>query len=466
MATTTLVPSRRQLRVAEQANSAALLEFESPTAAIIATPVVPGARGTIWVIASMFLACLVAAAVIPVSKTVTGTGRVVSAAPNIIVEPWETSIINSINVNVGQVVHAGDVLAKLNPTFSAADMAQDETQVQIYQAEVERLTAEADRQPYEPTTATTASAIQAALFGQRQAQYRAQMDSYEQKINALQATLAQADADIQGYRMRLGYAAELEQKRVQLEQMQVGSSIDRLSAEDNRAEMARQLADSIATSQQATNNIKEMAAERDGYVHQWFGQIGTDLTTARTNLAQAEDALRKDRMRHTLVDMRADQDAVVLSISNVSPGSVLQSGDQLMTLVPMNSPMEISAMIAGDDAGFVRPGEKVDIKFNTFPFITYGMATGTVRTLSPDSFTSIGDQTQRGSTQLQEGTPTNPYFEARIGVEQIKMHDVPGGFHLRPGMAVSADIDVGKRTVLEYLLARLAPVTSEGMREP
>ena len=46
------------------------------------------------------------------------------------------------------------------------------------------------------------------------------------------------------------------------------------------------------------------------------------------------------------------------------------------------------------------------------------------------------------------------------------LHDVPAGFHIVPGMPVTADIKVGKRTVLAYLLGRILPVMSEGMREP
>jgi len=46
------------------------------------------------------------------------------------------------------------------------------------------------------------------------------------------------------------------------------------------------------------------------------------------------------------------------------------------------------------------------------------------------------------------------------------LHDVPTGFQVTPGMPVTADIRVGKRTVLKYLLGWLMPVAKEGMREP
>ncbi len=61
---------------------------------------------------------------------------------------------------------------------------------------------------------------------------------------------------------------------------------------------------------------------------------------------------------------------------------------------------------------------------------------------------------------------TEPYYRARIAIDRVALHDVPSGFRLMPGMPVTADVKVGKRTVLQYLLERILPVTAQGMREP
>jgi hemolysin D len=46
------------------------------------------------------------------------------------------------------------------------------------------------------------------------------------------------------------------------------------------------------------------------------------------------------------------------------------------------------------------------------------------------------------------------------------LHDLPTGFHLTPGMPVAVDIKVGTRTVIQYLLSRVIPATTQCMREP
>jgi hemolysin D len=60
----------------------------------------------------------------------------------------------------------------------------------------------------------------------------------------------------------------------------------------------------------------------------------------------------------------------------------------------------------------------------------------------------------------------DPFFRARIAITEVRLRNTPDGFAISPGMPVTADIQVGKRTVLQYLLGRVLPVTHQAMREP
>lgn len=439
-----------------------LLEFQSPTAALLNAPVKPMARSMLWVVVALVASCVAAAALIPVDMVVTAPGRVVSLQPTVVVQPLETAIVRAIEVREGQNVRAGDILARLDPTFSAADVDALQNQTRSFQAEVDRLVAEAAGLPYRPSTANAPAAVQLAIYGQRQAQYRSHMESYAQKISGLQAQQSRAEGDVKAYTERLGIATELESKRKELERLQVGSQMNRLVAQDQRIEMARNLTDATGTAERSRRDLQQMLAERESFQLQWKTQINQELAERTRSLSDAKESLRKATLRNQLVELRSEHDAVVLSVAKISVGSVMQSGDQFITLVPTNSPLEIETHIAGADAGFVHQNEKVVIKFDTFPHARYGVAEGTVRTVSPDSFTG-GDDMRSGDSG---GRSAATYYKARIRVDAIKMREVPGGFQLKPGMPVTADINVGQRTVLTYLFARVLTVGSEGMREP
>jgi HlyD family secretion protein len=136
-------------------------------------------------------------------------------------------------------------------------------------------------------------------------------------------------------------------------------------------------------------------------------------------------------------------------------------------LVPLDAPLEAEVNVPGDEAGFVHAGNAVTVKFDTFPFVRYGTAEGTVRFVSADSFgpSTSSDTAVRGTRQPQPSTPQS-FYRGRVTLDAVKLHDVPLNFRVVPGMPITADIKVGKRTVMTYLLGRVLPVAMEGMREP
>jgi len=144
---------------------------------------------------------------------------------------------------------------------------------------------------------------------------------------------------------------------------------------------------------------------------------------------------------------------------------VLQSGQQFITLVPADALLEVETNISGHDNGFVHVGDPVAIKFDTFPYSQYGMAEGRVRTVSPDSFTPQ-DEARNPTGALPMAPTGESFYRARIAVDRVALHGVPAGFRIMPGMPVTADVRVGQRTVLKYLLGAVLPVAQEGMREP
>jgi hemolysin D len=444
----------------------AILEFQSPSTAVLNAPVPRSARSTVWIVTSLFVAVFVALGLIKVDRVVTAHGEVVSKSPVLVVQPLETAIIREIDVRVGEKVKAGQVLARLDPTFAAADVGSLVAQVSSLQAMVSRLQAEVEGPPFAYSGLNPDLALQAAIYAQRKAEYDYKLQNYKEKIDELVAEIKRSNSDAEGYRSRLAVATDVEQMRRQLEKLNVGSKLNTLAAMDNRAEMERNYQNAMETAQAATRDLSAMIAERDGYVQSWHSDAAQQLADAVSKLADEREQLRKAQLRRQMVELRADRDATVLTIAKASVGSVLQSGEQFITLMPADTPLEVEANVPGQDAGYVRVGDPVAVKLDTFPFAQYGMAHGTLRILTANSFTAQ-DQMANQSSQVPMSTDsTEPYYRARIAIDSINLHGVPADFELTPGMPVTADVKVGKRTILRYLMNRVVPTASDAMREP
>ena len=444
----------------------AILEFQSPSTAVLTAPVPRSARTTVWIVTSLFLAVFLALGLIKVDRVVTAQGEVVSKTPVLVVQPLETAIIRQIDVHVGEKVQAGQMLARLDPTFAAADVGSLVAQVSSLQAMVSRLQAEVDGTPFTYSGLSPDLALQAAIYAQRRAEYDYKLQNYKEKIDGLVAQIKRSDSDAEGYRERLAVATDVEHMRRQLEQLNVGSKLNTLAAMDNRAEIERYYQNAMETAQAATRDLSAMIAERDGYVQSWHSDAAQQLADAVSKLADEREQLRKAQLRRQMVELRADRDATVLTIAKASVGSVLQSGEQFITLMPADAPLEVEANIPGEDAGYVRIGDPVAVKFDTFPFAEYGMAHGTLRILTANSFTAQ-DQAANQSSQIPvANNSTEPYYRARIVIDRVDLHGVPKDFALTPGMPVTSDIKVGKRTILRYLLNRVVPTANDAMREP
>ncbi|WP_185973335.1 MULTISPECIES: HlyD family type I secretion periplasmic adaptor subunit [unclassified Mesorhizobium] len=444
----------------------AILEFQWPSTAVANAPIPRAARGIVWIVSSLVIALIALAGLIPVDQVVTTRGLVVSQSPNIVVQPLETAIVRSIEVREGQRVKAGQLLARLDATFTSADQTALAMQVSTLEAEVARLKAEASGQTFTYNGLDPSWTLQVSIFEQRKAVYDAKVENFERQRDELSSVISRSQSDADGYRQRLTVADSIEQMRKQLEARQVGSRLNTLLAEDNRAEMSRALGNADQTAEAAKRQQAAVAAERDGYIQGWRAEVSQSLSEASSRISDARELLNKAKLRNQLVELKSQSDAIVQSVAKVSVGSVMQSGERFITLVPADAPLEIETNIVGRSSGFVHVGDPVVIKFDTFPYSQYGLAHGTVRALSPDSFSAQEQARDPNSSLAMLPSDAEPFYRTRISIDQVALHGVPAGFAVSPGMPVTADVKVGRRTILKYILGVMLPIGQEAMREP
>ncbi|MCQ8278171.1 HlyD family type I secretion periplasmic adaptor subunit [Acetobacteraceae bacterium KSS8] len=448
----------------------ALLEFHSPSAAMASLPPTPSARYVTWIISSMAIASVLTMALFPLSEVVTAGGALVPTVPTIVVQPLATSIIRSIDVHEGEIVHKGQILAHLDPTSTDADYNNLRDQVSSLTAEVNRLTATVEGKDYVAVPNDPASTQQAAIFLRRRSEFNSKLSNYNQQIAGLQSDLVGYQANAAMYAGRVKVAADVNNMRQQLEKAQVGSRLNSLASQDELMEMERSQISAQQNAAAARAKLNAMIAERDGYVQSTKADDYQALTEAQRKLYEANGSFTKATQLRNLLVMRADRDAVVLNIAHLSVGSVISAAQQFMTLTPLDAPLEVEARLPSNQAGYVKVGDLAQIKFQTFSYVQYGGADAHVVNISADSFSP--DQAQAATASAPANGLATPgggkesFYRVRLVVDRYTLHGVPPFFKPTPGMGVSADINVGKRTILQYLLATVVPTLTEGMRDP
>jgi hemolysin D len=167
----------------------------------------------------------------------------------------------------------------------------------------------------------------------------------------------------------------------------------------------------------------------------------------------------------------APVDGAVQQLSVHTIGGVVTAAQALMAVVPTDSGLEIEAMVPNRDIGFVHVGDAVEVKIDTFNFTRYGLIHGKVLSISQDAITR--DKPQGKSNEPTPGSTTTSsepkgqelVYAARVSLDRAQMQVEENRVNLSPGMAVTAEIKTGSRTIISYLLSPLLKYRQESLRE-
>jgi HlyD family secretion protein len=414
---------------------------------------------TLYLLAALILVAITWASISLVDKIAVAPGKLITTQPNLVVQPLETSVVRSIDVVVGEVVRKGQALARLDSTFTQSDVEQLQTKANSLDSRIRRLEAELAEEDYTiPGGARPDEVLEQRVYAQRKALYQAQIRNFDEKIAAAEASLATLGQEQAVLRQRLGKLQEIEGMRTELFERQSGSRLNLLLSQDARLSIDANLARNAGSMVETQHAIEKARAEKLSATEEFRRTSVEQLVEASNQQKIVLEELNKARLRQRMVVLTAPMDAVVLDIAQRSIGSVVREAEPMFTLVPADVPIEAEVSVDAKDIGLVAVGQIVRVKFDAFPFQIHGTATGVVRTISQDAFAND----PRSDPQLRSPL----YYRARIELIDTNLRGVPKSFRLMSGMAVTAEIKVGHRTVISYFIDPLLRGLDESIREP
>jgi hemolysin D len=436
--------------------------FESESMDLIARSTPRAQRPVLYIVMTMLVLAVVLCAFVKLDRVVVGRGTVQPVDGQIYVSPLNAGVVRSVLVKVGDRVVKGQPLAELDPTLTRADVAQLQQRLDSDAAQVERLDAEHSDRPYEPASPNPFAAVQREIWLQRQSELRSSLANFDAQIASAVALLTQHRRDAEQYKKRLDLAADVLHMYEPLVKRGYVSRQQYLGARDSHEEMSRLYSEAQNQITAQAEIVESVRAQKAGFVQKWRSDAGAQLVTTRDDYNATRENLQKAQKLLDMSVLTSPAEAIVVKVGKISTGSVAQttnfsdpsSAGALFTLAPVDAALEAQVRVPAQDVGFIRVGDRVNLKVDAYSFVRHGLAHGTVKSISEASFTTD-----------ENNQPVPTYFKVVVAITEVKLRGVPDDFRLIPGMTVSGDVLVGSRTILSYLTEGAMRTGSEAMRE-
>jgi len=453
------------------------IEFLPAALEIVETPPSPIGRAIGATLIALFCLALAWACLGHVDIVASATGKVIPSGRVKLIQPFETGVVRAIHVRDGESVRAGEVLIELDPTMTAAEEEHIRSDLVSAELDIARLQAALSgsnnpESAFHPPAGASPVLVkmQREYLLEQIAEHRAKLASLERQQAEKEAERSTAVATIE----KLKAAEPLIQQRVDIRKYLVDKELgSRLTY--------------LETLQQLTENEKDLVVQQSRLKEAEAAVAGIEDTRAQTeaefqrtlfgDLADAErkarglgDDLAKAERRTKLQVLTAPVDGVVQQLSVHTVGGVVTPAQQLAVVVPADSKLEVQAMIPNRDIGFVHRGQDAQIKVDTFNFTRYGLIHGKVVSVSPDAIVRDNPQDRGSNGQRADGDGSEPkgqeyVYTAYISLDKTKIQVDNGTASLEPGMAVTAEIKTGSRSVISYLLSPLLRYRHDSMHE-
>jgi hemolysin D len=441
-----------------------VLEYQPDAVEIEKRPVPGTVRWVLYVILGTLIMVVIGAIIFKVDRIVVAEGKLITTSPNVVIQSLNTVTIRSIDVQVGDVVEKGQILATMDATFASADLTQLTKQAHSLGTQIRRIRAELNDDSFlvQPEEGQNGR-LQEQLFRQRKIIFKRNKQFSEEQIEALVAKLALNKVQHQGKVRQLKVLRDVEGTVARLPQKNTDYRLRLLEAQKSRYQTADDVASLLAEQQVIEHELKQAKAEWQRFVEERSGELMEQEVALRNELGKITEEITKAKRLHDLVSLRAPQQGIVLRIAELAVGSITRQAEPLITLVPLNSTLEVEVNVPSRDVARIRIKDSARVKLDAFPFQRHDTLPGEIRVISEDSFL----QNDKGESLTQAPSDReDAFYRTRISLLSTTLRNVPSGFRLMPGMKVRAEIKVGKRSVISYFLYPIIRVFDESLREP
>lgn len=390
-------------------------------------------------IAAGILVLLGWAAVAQVHEVSRAGGSIVPSGFERTVQHLEGGTVRDIYVHDGEIVNAGAPLFRLEDHASAQDVGTLDKQRANLIAQIEVMQALADNRSPDFSSlggrfATLVDANLANFLVTREAQ-KARRQLLSSRIDQAANAVGALEQQIVGAKQQLNFASEDEARAEALFKKQLIST----AALAERSSVTSKIASDLEVLNKrllvAEGDLTEAQQNLATYNQETKADLLGRVQQMQSNLAAFDGEVAKKTGQQKRLTVTSPVYGVVKSLEVNTIGAVIDPGETLATIVPLDETLVAETQLPANQIGYVREGMPAQVKVSAYDYTRFGWIDGQVLSISPSAF------------QAPDG---GAFFRVRVQLEGTSPNHAPQA-KILPGMEVSVDIITGEKSILAYL---------------
>jgi len=425
-------------------------EFLPEALEIEATPPSPFGRILLWAVVLLVIAAFLWSYFGKVDEVAVARGKVIPDGMVKVIQPRETGVIRVIHVEEGQKVSKGDLLIELDPTITQAEVESSQRSLIINRYDMARLKAELRGEEIQGSGKDHEKLLllQRDLKQAREDEHRAKVASLELIISQKRIALLSAEESIGKLEKTVELVSKQEEALRTLAEKGYASMMEHLQRQKELVRTEKELNEQRKLAEQIRDGLKEAEKNLEALKKERARSILGEIIERERAITVLEGEFIKASKRHQLEKLYSPVNGTVHGLAMHTIGGVVTSAQPIVTIVPEGTPLIVEAMAPNKDIGFIHPGQKAELKLDTFPFQKYGTIEAELFYISPDA---------------QEIDKIGLVYKIKLRPQRftlrVEYKDIP----ISPGMAVTAEVKTGKRRVIEFFLSPLIKHVDESL---
>jgi hemolysin D len=459
-------------------------EFLPAAISILETPPSPINIGMLRVICAFVSFALLWAFLGHIDILAIAQGKVQPSGRVKTIQPIDSGRVTLINVHNGQHVNAGEALIQLDPAEAIADERTSSTSYLAFKGEVLRrrtsLQGAKTLSIEELPKIDWPDFIPRPIRDREDRVLKGDLEQIRSSVQSIEAQVAQKEREEKKLESQINSQEMLIETLKQRVAMRKGllarGSTSKAAVIDATETLQTQetgLAGQKGQLEETKAAINVLMKDKVKTINSFIAENQQKISEAEREADELEQKTAKAHVKTDHTTLTAPIAGVVLGLAVTTKNQVIQSGEEIMRIVPDDAALEIEAYVENKDIGFVKVGQEAIIKVESFPFTRFGTLNAVVTHVShdaipePDATNSEGMPAKSKKDAFLGGAQRtqNLVFQILLKANRDYMAVQDTKIPLSPGMAVTAEIKTGKRRIIDYVFSPLVEITSRAMKE-